>query len=75
MSTDNKTNSNKPTHGIYQVIGDDDNARWFRVGSAWMHKDLKGINLKFDSFPLSGRTVIREIDASNNGNAAKGGDQ
>lgn len=62
MTTNQKTNTNKPTHAIYQVIGDDSNAKWFRVGSAWMHKDLHGANLKFDSFPLSGRTVLRAID-------------
>jgi len=74
MSTDqkNKTN-NKPTHAIYQVIGDDDKAKWLRVGTAWMHKDLKGASLKFDSFPLSGRTVLRELKESDNATAGKGG--
>jgi len=74
MSTDTKTNTNnKPTHAIYQVIGDDDKAKWFRVGSAWAHKDLQGAGLKFDSFPLSGRIVVRVIDekpATKTGGAA-----
>lgn len=65
MSTDNKTNTNKPTHAIYQVIGDGDKAKWFRVGSAWMHKDMQGANLKFDSYPTHGRTVVRAIDDAN----------
>ncbi len=73
MSTDKKTNTKKPTHAIYQVIGDGDNAKWFRVGSAWMHKDLKGANLKFDSFPLSGRTVLREINETDNADAQNRG--
>jgi hypothetical protein len=61
-----QTNTDKrPTHAIYQVIGEDDNARWIRVGSAWKHrKDGKGLNLIFDSFPLIGHIAIREIDYS-----------
>lgn len=53
--------TNRPTHAIWQVNGEGDKARWTRVGAAWMHKDLKGANLKFDAFPMSGRVVIREI--------------
>lgn len=74
MSTDTQTKtSNKPTHAIYQVIGDDDHAKWLRVGTAWMHKDQKGASLKFDSFPLSGRTVLREIKETDNADGKKGG--
>lgn len=54
-------NKNRPTHAIWQVQGEGEKSRWTRVGSAWMHKDLKGANLKFDSIPLSGRVVMREI--------------
>lgn len=53
--------TNRPTHAIYQVLGEGDKARWIRVGSAWVHKDLKGANLKFDSYPTHGRVVVREI--------------
>ena len=60
-----KSQDNRPTHAIWQVNGEGDKARWHRVGSAWLHNDKKGANLKFDSFPMSGRTVIREI-ADNN---------
>ena len=59
MST--TTESNKPTHAIWQVTGEGERARWNRVGAAWLHKDTKGANLKFDSFPLSGRIVLREV--------------
>ena len=55
------TDSNKPTHAIWQVQGEGEKARWNRIGAAWLHKDTKGANLKFDSFPLSGRIVVREI--------------
>lgn len=63
--------SNRPTHAIWQVTGEGEKSRWNRVGSAWLHNDKKGANLKFDSFPLSGRTVIREITEQDNaGDAA-----
>ncbi len=59
-----KTNqiSKRPSHAIYQVIGEKDEARWIRVGSGWTNGDGKGLNLKFDAYPVVGRTVVREID-------------
>ena len=72
-----QNNSNRPTHAIWQVTGEGDKQRWHRVGSAWMHKDAKGANLKFDSFPMSGRVVVREVteqdNANENDNASQGG--
>lgn len=63
MSTNKNSKSNKrPSHAIHQVIGNTENARWHRVGSAWMHNDKNGLNLKFDSFPLTGRIVLRAIE-------------
>lgn len=71
--------SNRPTHAIWQVTGEGEKSRWHRVGSAWLHNDAKGANLKFDSFPLSGRVVVREITAQDNdqqtGADAQGGEQ
>jgi hypothetical protein len=51
----------KPTHVIYQVIGEGEKAKWIRVGAAWSNKDGKGLSLKFDAYPVSGRTVVREV--------------
>jgi hypothetical protein len=70
--------SNRPTHAIWLVTGEGEKSRWNRIGSAWLHNDKKGANLKFDSFPLSGRVVIREIEDINNGQddtAEQGGEQ
>lgn len=53
--------ANRPTHAIYQVIGEGDKARWIRIGAAWANRDGKGFNLKLDAYPVSGRTVIREV--------------
>ena len=52
---------NRPTHGIYQVTGEGDKARWLKVGAAWLHADTKGANLVFDAMPLKGRVVVREL--------------
>lgn len=72
--------SNRPTHAIWQVIGEGDRARWIRIGAAWVHKDLKGANMKFDAYPATGRVVVREITeqdtAGQDSNAAsQGGEQ
>jgi hypothetical protein len=57
-----KTNQSKrPTHMIFQVIGEGEKARWLRVGAGWTNKDGKGLTLKFDAYPVVGRTVMREI--------------
>lgn len=53
----------RPDHIIYQVIGEEDKARWIRVGSAWTNRDGKGLNLVFDSYPVVGRIVVREARA------------
>jgi len=69
-----KTNETKhpPTHTIWQVIGEKEKARWIRIGARWTNRDGKGFTLKFDAYPVAGRTLIREIT---DGNEAKGGQQ
>lgn len=59
----NKTKETKrPTHAIFQVIGDDDKARWVKIGAAWPNRDGKGFTLKFDALPGAvGHTALREI--------------
>jgi len=58
--TNETKQSKRPSHVIYQVIGEDKKARWIRVGAAWQNRDKKGFTLKFDAYPVLGRTVIRE---------------
>ena len=53
--------TNRPTHGIFQVIGDDSKAIWLRVGAAWLHKDTRGAQIVLNSVPLTGRLVMREL--------------
>jgi hypothetical protein len=57
------TEPKRPTHLIWQVIGEGEKARWIRVGAGWPNRDGKGFTLKFDAYPVAGRTVVREYDA------------
>ncbi|HEV7276531.1 MAG TPA: hypothetical protein VGN80_09615 [Devosiaceae bacterium] len=59
MTTD--TNDKRPTHIIWQVSGENDNAFWTRMGAGWLNRDGKGISLRLDAVPLHGRLVIREV--------------
>lgn len=58
MSNTDKT-TNRPTHAIWQVIGEGDKAHWTRIGAGWANRDGKGLSLKFDAYPVAGRTVVR----------------
>ena len=58
MTENNKTK--RPTHVVWQVIGEGEKASWIRVGAAWSNRDGKGLTLKFDAYPVAGRTVVRE---------------
>lgn len=40
MSDTNET-PNRPTHTIFQVLGDGEKATWLRVGAAWLHQDMR----------------------------------
>ena len=57
--------SGKPSHKCFVVEdrgeGDDNDAFWTRIGSAWPHKDGKGINVVLSALPLNGRLVLREF--------------
>ena len=58
---ENTNTKKRPTHTIFQVIGDGDNARWIRIGAGWTNKDGNGLYLKFDSYPVVGHISVREI--------------
>lgn len=52
--------SNRPSHAVYVVEGDGENAYWTKVGAAWAHEDSDGFNLQLSCLPLSGRLVVRK---------------
>jgi hypothetical protein len=61
MSTDTGPSGRKPSHRLYQVIGEGEHATWIQIGAAWPNKDAKGFSLACDAVPLSGRIVMREM--------------
>lgn len=50
-----------PTHGVYVVQGDGENARWIKIGAAWQNRDGKGVTLILDALPLTNKVVVREF--------------
>ncbi len=56
--------SGKPSHRCFVVEdrgeGDESDAFWTRIGSAWPHKDGKGLNCVLSALPANGRLVLRE---------------
>lgn len=58
----NKSKPNRPTHGIYHVTGEGENARWTKIGAAWAHEDNDGLSLSVEYLPAGthGRLVIRK---------------
>lgn len=57
----------RPTHRVYRVQGDGDNARWLAIGAAWPNKDGKGFSLSLDALPNGGRIVVRLISQRTDG--------
>jgi hypothetical protein len=59
MST--QTNQPKrPSHRLYQVVGEGKSAIWTPIASAWAHSDGKGFNILV---PFIGKIVMREVSA------------
>lgn len=73
MSEEKKTN--RPTHNVYVIQGDDKSEHWTKIGAAWPHKDGQGFGLVLDALPAgNGRMALRlktEKDTEN----ANGGQQ
>jgi hypothetical protein len=60
MNDNTEQTKKRPSHIIYQVIGEEEKARWNRIGAAWTHKGGKGYYLRFDAYPVTGRIQMRE---------------
>lgn len=57
----------KPSHRLYTVIGEGDDAVWRPIGAAWPNRDGKGFNIELDAVPLSGRLAMRVPKARTDG--------
>lgn len=58
-----ESNHNRPTHGVYIIEGEGDDAYWNKVGAAWPHKDGDGFNITLTALPLDGRLSVRKLKA------------
>jgi len=71
MATQHSTSiSKRPTHRIFSVNGEGENASWTEIGAAWPNKDGLGFSISCNALPLGGRMVMRAIVAD----AQEGGD-
>ena len=70
--TEQSTKGRQPTHRLYIVTGEGENAIWRPIGAGWSHGDGKGFNLACDAMPLQGRLVMREVKAKAKHNADQG---
>ena len=57
----------RPSHIVWQVRGEGEKSRWTRIGAGWPNRDGKGLSLKFDAYPLTGRIVVREQEQAEGG--------
>ncbi|WP_270373653.1 hypothetical protein [Marinicauda sp. Alg238-R41] len=57
-----QSNNARPSHRLFTVTGDGENARWTEIGAAWSNKDGKGFNLALEALPVNGRLVMRSIE-------------
>lgn len=72
----NKKETNRPTHSVYVIQGEDKSERWTKIGAAWPHKDGQGFSLVLDAFPAgNGRVAIRLNTEKDSENTANGGQQ
>jgi len=54
------TETNRPSHGVYNVEGEGKKAFWTRIGAAWAHDDGDGFTISLTCLPLDGRLVVRK---------------
>lgn len=55
-------NTNRqPSHRLYVVKGEGENAHWLPIGAACANKDGNGFSLSLDALPLDGRIVMRAV--------------
>ena len=61
MTETDTTTPNRPSHRLFHVTGEGEQANWTRIGAAWPHKDGKGFNIELEYLPQKpGRIVLRK---------------
>ncbi len=61
MTTTSKPTGAKPSHRLYIVTGEGEEAFWKEIAAAWPHRDGKGFTIACDALPLSGQIVMRAV--------------
>jgi len=51
MTTDRKPN--RPSHTLYMVEGEKDDAVWTEIGALWAHQKGNGFNLSLKALPMA----------------------
>ncbi len=51
--------TNRPTHTIFCIVGEDKKSRWREIGVAWKTKDELGFIIQLDCFPRDGRLILQ----------------
>ncbi len=64
--------SRRPSHTVYMVEGEGDDAIWTPIGALWPHRDGKGFNVSLKVIPLAGRLSIRERTANTDAEESAG---
>lgn len=59
----NSTSHSRPSHAVYVVEGEGQDAYWTRIGSAWAHSDGDGFNIQLSALPMNGRLTVRKPKA------------
>lgn len=60
MTKESSKPKRRPTHRVYHVAGEGEDAIWTPIAPCFPHRDGKGWNVPI---PFLGRVVIREITA------------
>ena len=59
-----RNQKSRPTHSVFVVEGEGDQAFWTKIGAAWKHDDSEGFNVALTAMPLNGRLVVRNAKAN-----------
>jgi hypothetical protein len=59
--TNTSQSTRMPSHRLYRVDGEGENANWTEIGAAWPNKDGFGFSLICHAIPVGGRMVLRTL--------------
>ena len=67
------TPSKTPAYRIFAVTqapqGSENKSAWAEIGAAWLHKDGRGLNLKFTAAVPAGADIVLRVPSAKKGAA------